>query len=208
MHFSSDSNCSTSISARQHHCRLSKRKYSSYATASIAGTEKEVSAQETVQERNVCKATWELGGNVAGDTIPTRRHDQTNNAQPDLSRLSERAARAKFQPILDAVNAANHSKHYRHTGPPGHQFAESSWTPFSANKLREKELRRCSFRWYLPLGPASCFRIGVRYDADEPLASINKKTVGAPTNDHSYQEFNAWAVCARNRSSSIAKRCC
>ena len=90
--------------------------------------------------------------------------------------LSERAARAKFQPILDAVNAANHAKHYRQNGL-GLLFANRRGRPFSANKLREKKLRPLLVSLRIPLAGFHAFRHGVATTLIDRGASIT--TVGA-----------------------------
>ena len=72
--------------------------------------------------------------------------------------LSERAARAKFQPILDAVNAANHAT------PPVPKTSDtvakavSDWREHAAMSLKPSTRRSAeskahlAFDWWMPAG--------------------------------------------------------
>jgi hypothetical protein len=110
MQFSSDSNAFTSSSSQT--ASLPSSPIESIlpsATPSIAGTKR-----GPVPKRRFQKGTFVKRGNnwVGTWRVDTLQPDGTTKREQrsrTFTGLSERAARAVFQPILDAVNAANHA---------------------------------------------------------------------------------------------------
>jgi integrase len=79
------------------------------ATPSIAGTKRGIVPKRRFQKGTFVKRCGNWVGMWRVDTIqPDGTIKREQRSQTFLG-LSERAARAKFQPILDAVNAANHA---------------------------------------------------------------------------------------------------
>jgi integrase len=111
MQFSSDSNA-FSISSSSQTASLPSSPIKSIlptATPSIAGTKRGV-----VPKRRFQKGTFvKRGGNWVGmwrvDTLQPDGTIRREQRSQTFLGLSERAARAAFQPILDSVNAANHA---------------------------------------------------------------------------------------------------
>src|SRR5215472_3239110 len=111
MQFSSDSNLFNTSSSSQMASLPSSPIESILPTAtpSIAGTKRGI-----VPKRRFQKGTFvKRGGNWVGmwrvDTLQPDGTVKREQRSRTFLGLSERAARAKFQPILDAVNAANHA---------------------------------------------------------------------------------------------------
>ena len=110
MQFSSDSNAFTSSSSQK--ASLPSSPIESIllpATPSIAGTKR-----GPVPKRRFQKGTFvKRGDNWVGmwrvDTLQPDGTTKREQRSQTFLGLSERAARAKFQPILHAVNAANHA---------------------------------------------------------------------------------------------------
>ena len=177
MQFSSDSHAVTSSSSQT--ASLPSSPIESIlptATPSIAGTKRGPVPKRRFQKGTFVKRRGNWVGMWRVDTIqPDGTIKREQRSQTFLG-LSERAARAKFQPILDAVNAANHAKHYRQDGL-GLLFANRRGRPFSANKLREKKLRPLLVSLGIPLAGFHAFRHGVATTLIDRGASIT--TVGA-----------------------------
>ena len=110
MQFSSDSNAVTSSSGQTASLRSSPiESILPTATPSIAGTKRGPVPKRRFQKGTFVKRRgnwvrmWRVDTIQPDGTIKREQRSQT------FLGLSERAARAKFQPILDAVNAANHA---------------------------------------------------------------------------------------------------
>jgi integrase-like protein len=110
MQFSSDSNAVTSSSSQT--ASLPSSPIESIlptATPSIAGTKRGPVPKRRFQKGTFVKRRGNWVGMWRVDTMqPDGTIKREQRSQTFLG-LSERAARAKFQPILDAVNAANHA---------------------------------------------------------------------------------------------------
>src|SRR5215813_13345939 len=110
MQFSSDSNAVTSSSSQT--ASLPSSPIESIlptATPSIAGTKRGPVPKRRFQKGTFVKRRGNWVGMWRVDTMQpdgTTRREQRNQT---FLGLSERAARAKFQPILDAVNALKHA---------------------------------------------------------------------------------------------------
>jgi hypothetical protein len=111
MQFSSDSNVLSTSSSSQPASLPSSPIESILPTAtpSIAGTKRGVVPKRRFQKGTFVKRRGNWVGIWRVDTLQpdgTARREQRSQT---FRGLSERGARAAFQPILDAVNAANHA---------------------------------------------------------------------------------------------------
>jgi integrase len=155
MEFASDSNAVTSSSSQT--ASLPSSTIESIlppATPSVAGTKRGI-----VPKRRFQKGTFvKRGGNWIGmwrvDTLQPDGTIKREQRSQTLLGLSERAARAKFQPILEAVNAANHAT------PPVPKTSDtvakavSEWRKHAAVSLKPSTRRSAEFhlrRHIMPL---------------------------------------------------------
>src|SRR5262249_34735574 len=110
MQFSLDSNAVTSSSSQTAPLPANPAQSNLLpATPSVAGTKRGIVPKRRFQKGTFVKRRGNWIGMWRVDTIqPDGTVKREQRSQTFLG-LSERAARAKFQPILDAVNAANHA---------------------------------------------------------------------------------------------------
>src|SRR5215472_13774798 len=110
MQFSSDSNAVASSSSQT--APLPSSPIESIlptATPSIAGTKRGIVPKRRFQKGTFVKRRENWVGMWRVDTIQPDGTIKREQRSQTFVGLSERAARAKLQPILDAVNAANHA---------------------------------------------------------------------------------------------------
>jgi integrase len=79
------------------------------ATLSFAGTKRGIVPKRRFQKGTFVKRGYNWVGMWRADTLQPNGTSKREQRSQTFSGLSERAARAAFQPILDAVNAANHA---------------------------------------------------------------------------------------------------
>src|SRR4030095_9937695 len=111
MEFSSDANVFSTSSSSQTASLPSSPIESILpsATPSIAGTKRGIVPKRRFQKETFVKRGENRVGMWRVDTLQPDGSVRREQRSPTFLGLSERAARAAFQPILDVVNAANHA---------------------------------------------------------------------------------------------------
>src|SRR5215470_12125007 len=134
------------------------------ATPSVAGTKRGRVPKRRFQKGTFVKRRGNWVGMWRVDTIQPDGAVKREQRSQTFIGLSERAARAKFQPILDAINAANHATSPVPKTSDSVAKAVSEWRKHAAMSLKSSTRRSAEShlrRHILPL-LAECPHCGKR----------------------------------------------